>query len=316
VRILVTGAGGFVGGALCGVLGGSGHWVRAALRSAGAIPHGAAEAVVIGDIAADVDWSSALEGVDAVIHTAARAHIGSDIRSNWELYERTNSSATRRLAIASVESGVRRFVYLSSVKVNGEGSKKPYTSSDNPCPEDNYGRSKLLGEQYLLAAANESAMEAAIVRSPLVYGPGVRANFLRLMRWIDRGIPLPFGAIRNQRSYVSLWNLCSLLTHLLDAPMGPGPVWMVSDREDVSTPELMRRIGRQMGRSVRLIPIPESMLRLLGAVTGRQAEAARLCGSLTLDITKTCDQLQWVPPLSLDEGLKRTVRWYLTGVVE
>ena len=193
------------------------------------------------------------------------------------------------LANASAQAGIRRFEYLSSVKVNGEETTDhAYTAYDEPHPQDAYGTSKWLAEKHLMEIAARTGMETVIVRSPLVYGPGVRANFLRLLRWVDKEWPLPLGAIENSRSLVSIWNLCDLLVHVLNHPLAPGRTWMVSDGEDLSTPELIRRLGSAMGRRVRLLPVPVGLLRLFGALIGRKAEITRLCGSLTVNIEQTC----------------------------
>jgi nucleoside-diphosphate-sugar epimerase len=247
-----------------------------------------------------------------VVHLAARAHILHD--SGAALYVETNAEGTLRLADESARAGVRRFLYLSSVKVNGEATVgRGYTSSDEPHPLDDYGKSKWSAEMYVRRIAASSAMEAVIVRPPLVYGPGVRANFLRLMRMVDSGWPLPLGAIDNRRSLVSIWNLCDFLTRVLEHPMAPNRTWMVSDGDDLSTPDLIRRLGHAMGKRVRFIPVPIRVLKLIGALTGKKAELDRLCGSLTVDMTQSCRDLEWTPPLSVDESLARTVQWYRSG---
>lgn len=311
-RVLVTGATGFVGTTLCGVLDSSGYQVRAALRGDGDVPPGAAEKVVVGDVAT-TDWSAALAGVDCVIHAAARAHVVKDTAANSSLYFATNVEGTRRIANAAAAAGVRRLVYVSSVKVNGEENAScAYTPDDVPQPLGVYATSKWLAEKSLLEVATKTQMEAVIVRPPMVYGPGVRANFLRLMRWVDKEWPLPLGAIRNRRSLVSVWNLCDLLMKLLQNPAAPGKTWMVSDGEDPSTPDLIRRMAVAMGRRARLLPVPVVLLHALGKVTARTDEMARLCGSLVMDISRTRADLGWNPPLTLDQGISRTVDRYLS----
>jgi nucleoside-diphosphate-sugar epimerase len=312
-RVLVTGATGFVGQTLCDVLAQSGYLVRAALRNDCAIPACISEKTVVGDIASTTDWRAALQGMDVVIHVAARAHVLHDSSANTNFYIETNAHGTERLANVSAQAGIRRFVFLSSVKVNGEEtSDHPYTTDDVPCPQDAYGISKWLAETRVMEIAARTGMEAVIVRSPLVYGPGVRANFLRLLRWVDKEWPLPLGAIKNTRSLVSIWNLCDLLAHVLKHPSAPGGTWMVSDGEDLSTPELIRRIARAMNRRVRLLPVPVDVLRLLAGLTGRKAQIARLCGSLAVNIERTCSGLGWSPPVTVDDALARTVGWYLS----
>jgi UDP-glucose 4-epimerase len=312
MRILVTGATGFVGSTLSRVLAQSGHVVRAALRQNRELPEHFAEKVVIGDIHAGTDWRAALANVDCVVHAAARAHVLNDPASNSKLYFETNVRGTAQLAREAASSSVRRLVYISSVKVNGEHTEGPaYKASDEPKPQDPYGVSKWLAEQTLMEHAAATGLEAAVVRPPLIYGPGVRANFLRLMRWVERGLPLPFGQVRNQRSLVSVWNLCNLIERVLEHPAAAGNIWMVSDGEDLSTPELIRGIAAAMERRITLLPVPVGWLAMAGEAVGKGAEIARLCGSLTVDIEATRQRLGWSPPLNVQEGLSRTVAWYL-----
>jgi nucleoside-diphosphate-sugar epimerase len=312
-RVLVTGATGFVGQTLCELLTRSGYAVRAALHTDRSIPACISEKVVVGGIGSSTDWRAALRGVDLVLHIAARAHVLHDTGANTDLYIETNARGTEHLANASAQAGIRRFGYLSSVKVNGEETTgQAYSAYDEPRPEDAYGTSKWLAEKHVMEIAARTGMETVIVRSPLVYGPGVRANFLRLLRWVDKEWPLPLGAIENNRSFVSIWNLCDLLVRLLEHPLASGRTWMVSDGEDLSTPELIQRLGSTMSRRVRLLPVPVGLLRLFGGLIGRKAEIARLCGSLVVNIEQTRRELEWSPPIKVDEGLARTVNWYLS----
>jgi nucleoside-diphosphate-sugar epimerase len=313
-RVLVTGANGFVGNALCDSLRRSGWQVRAAFRRLTATRHAEIEAVEVGEITSQTDWATALAGVDVVVHAAARAHVLGDSSNHDALYMETNAEGTRRLAESCAAAGVRRLVFLSSIKVNGEetADKVAYRPDDSPRPRDVYGRSKWAGEQSLASIARMSALEVVVVRPPLVYGPGVKANFLRLLGVVQRGWPLPIGAVDNRRSLVSLWNLCDLVERLLSHPGAVGRTWMVSDGEDLSTPELVRRIGHAMHRRARLVPVPVPVLRWLGKASRREAEVARLCGSLCVDIGDTRTRLEWSPPMEIDEALSRTVEWYLS----
>jgi nucleoside-diphosphate-sugar epimerase len=311
-RVLVTGATGFVGSVLCDAAVRSGYVIRAALRTEHRVPAAVSERVVVGDINAGTDWNQALRNVDLVLHVAARAHILGDEPCNAHLYTETNVHGTQRLAEAAARAGVQRLVFMSSVKVNGEDSGNGvYGPDDVPHPRDAYGESKALAEGSLRAVAAQTSMQTVCVRSPLVYGPGVRANFLRLLNWVYEEWPLPLGAVHNRRSLVSLWNLCDLLVHVLGHPAAANRTWMVSDGEDLSTPDLVRRMGSAMNRRVRLLPVPAGLLHLAGGVMRRKAEVARLCGSLAVDVTRTRDELGWSPPVSFDEGLARTVSWYI-----
>jgi nucleoside-diphosphate-sugar epimerase len=286
--------------------------VRAALRTGGAPPAGVAESAVVGDIGAQTDWSAALDGIDTVIHAAALAHRLAE-RDAEETYLEINARGTLALARAAAHAGVRRFIYLSSIKVNGEGrADRAYVVDDEPAPGDAYARSKWAGERYLKEVVAASTLQGVVVRAPLVYGSGVKGNFFQLLRWVDAGRPLPLGAIDNARSLVSVWTLCDLLRLMVEHPAAPGDPWLVSDGEDLSTPELTRRIARGMGRAPNLWRIPPRLLRLAGELLGRGAQVRRLCDSLTVDSSVTRSRLDWSPPLGVDEALERTVRWYLT----
>lgn len=309
-RVLVTGATGFVGSTLCPMLEQAGHLVRAAVRSDRPTVAGAAEQLVVGEIGAETDWTAALRGVDSVIHLAAQVHVMKSAAAVADAYMETNARGTERLAREASRHRVRRLVYLSSIKVNGDGSGCAYTPEDLPRPVDPYGASKWQAEQLLRKAAADSELQFAIVRPPLVYGPRVRANFLRLLRWVDAERPLPLGAVHNRRSLVSVWTLCDLLLRVVEHPAAADHTWMVSDGEDLSTPELIRRIANAMNRRARLLPVSPALLRVAGRFTGKAAEVRRLCESLMVDISATRTELGWSPPLSLDAALARTVSWY------
>jgi nucleoside-diphosphate-sugar epimerase len=312
-RILLTGATGFVGRHLCARLAGAPYILRAALRVPVAAPVGFAESAVVGSIDAQTDWGSALRDVDVVIHAAARAHRPDD--TAVEPYLEVNARGTQRLAAAAAQAGVTRFIYLSSVKVNGEGrADRPYRTGDAPHPGDVYANSKWLGERYLWEMSGSSTVQPVVMRAPLVYGPEVKGNFLRLLRWVDEARLLPLGAVQNRRSLVSVWTLCDLLVCVLEHPAAVNRTWMVSDGEDISAPDLVRRLAHALNRPARLLSIPPSLLRLAGDLLGRGADVRRLCDSLTVDIAPTRELLGWSPPLSMHEALARTVSWYRTAV--
>ena len=312
--VLVTGATGFIGQHLCPQLAQQGYTVRAALRRPQEPIPGVSEAIALGDIGAAPAWDAALRNVEYVVHAAARAHVvRSSSSAARQVYE-VNVRGTEALAQAAVRAGVRRFVYLSSIKVNGEATTvRPFRFDDAPQPQDDYARSKQRAEAALVAAARGTQMQVAMLRPPLVYGPGVRANFLRLMQWVDLAPWLPFGAIKNSRSLVSVWSLNDLLLQLLAHPRAAAGVWLVSDGEDLATPELLRRIARALGRRVRLAHVPPRLLRFGAALVGRGPEMDRLCGSLQVDARPTCEALHWRPPVPLAEALERTAAWYLRG---
>jgi len=307
MRILVTGASGFVGAALCPELLARGHAVRAAVRRLGAQPGDPPDLhqVLVEDLGADLDWNALLDGVDIVVHLAAIAH-----RSAQEAeIRRVNFDATARLAQAA-RGRVRRFVFMSSVKVHGEDSGEgAYTETDPTRPEDAYGRSKLEAERFLSELAARSGMELVLIRPPLVYGPGVKANFLRLLRWVDSGLPLPFAGIQNRRSLVYLGNLVDAVARCVEHPRALGP-FLVSDEEIVSTAQLASRIARALERPARLLRVPREALQLAGAITGRAEEIRRLTGNLVVDIAKARRSLDWRPPHAIDDGLAETARWF------
>jgi nucleoside-diphosphate-sugar epimerase len=312
-RALVTGAGGFVASHLVPVLSAQGWDVRVAVRSAStSIPAGVEQAIV-GDLSSLRDLADALAGVDTVVHLAARVHVMRDMAADPDdEFRRANVDATRHLAEQAAMAGVKRVVFLSSVKVNGERTTgRPFSETDAPAPQDAYARSKHAAEAALWEVAAVCGLEVVVIRPPLVYGPGVKANFLSLMGLMARGIPLPFGAVDNRRSLVGIWNLCDLIACCMRHPAAAGETFLVSDQHDLSTPELMRLLAGAMGRPARLLPLPPALLRVAGRLAGRAEMVDRLIGSLQVDASKATDLLGWRPPVSVDDGLARTVRWYL-----
>jgi nucleoside-diphosphate-sugar epimerase len=309
VRVLVTGATGFVGQRLVPVLRTRGHWVRVALRNARVGRPDADDAVVVGNLGPSTDWSAAVAGMDAVIHLAARVHVMRDEAADpLSEFRRVNVECTGSLARAAAAAQVRRLVFVSSIKVNGEATHgRPFTVGDDPDPQDPYGVSKSEAESLLRVVEQDLGLEVVVVRPPLVYGPGVKANFMRLMKLSVRGFPLPLAAIDNRRSMVFVGNLAEALATCIEHPAAGGRTFLVSDGDDLSTPELVRRLAAASGSRARLFPVPSGLLRLFATLLGRGAEIDRLVGSLVVDDSSIRDLLGWRPPYSVDAGLRETV---------
>jgi nucleoside-diphosphate-sugar epimerase len=308
--ILVTGASGFVGRALCAELARRGLPYRATSR----VPREGFTAV--GPLDESTDWSAALAGVDRVVHLAARVHVMHEAAADpLAEFRRANVAATLRLARQAAVAGVRRFVFASSIKVNGEETPpgRPFTAEDVPRPQDPYGISKLEAEQGLLQLARETGMEVTVVRPPLVYGPGVQANFRSMLRWLKRGVPLPLAAVRNRRTLVALDNLVDLLVVCLEHPAAANQVLLAGDGEDLSTPQLLRRAAAALGTRAHLLPVPTALLAAGATLAGKGDVVRRLCGSLQLDTGKTRQVLGWTPPVGVDEALARTAREFIAS---
>jgi nucleoside-diphosphate-sugar epimerase len=311
-HILVTGANGFIGNTLCRKLLGDGFQVRGAVRAnkSSSLPEGI-EPREIGDIDAQTDWTGILRGVDTIVHLAARVHVMHDTAADpLAEYLKVNVTGTEQLARAAVEADVKRFIFLSTVKVNGEENVRPYREIDPPAPIDYYAVSKLQAEQQLKKIASSSSMELVILRPPLVYGPGVKANFLALIKIVAKGIPLPLASIRNRRSFIYLENLVDVISACCIHPNAGGKVFMVSDGEDVSTPQMIRRIASTLKKKTRLFPFPPNLLYILGRMAGKRLAVDRLIGSLTVDITKIKNELDWHPPFTMVSGLQKTADWF------
>ena len=314
MEILVSGGTGFVGAALLQRLAERADWhVSALVRKADvSLPAGVTPVM----LSTDQPFAPVAPAgrVDVVVHCAARVHVMKDLASDpLAEFRRVNVEGTLNLARYAVQAGARRFVFLSSIKVNGESSapERPFRADDVAAPVDPYALSKFEAEQLLRTIAEQSGLQVVIIRIPLVYGPGVKANFHALMRCLQAGIPLPVGAVANKRSLVALENLVDLILTCIEHPAAANQTFLVADGEDLSAAELARRLGIALNRSARLLPVPPALLQLGARLLGRRAIYERLCGSLQVDIDKTREMLGWKPPINVDEGLRRAAEGFL-----
>lgn len=308
-KIFVTGASGFIGAALVDRVASEDQYrVLALVRREGvSLPPRVVPVRVSADYLSGDPLP--LDGVNVLVHCAARVHVMSDASFDpLTEYRRVNVEGTLKLAQQAASAGVKRFIFISSIKVNGEGTRlsAPYTADDVAAPCDPYGVSKMEAEQQLRSLAERTGMEVVIIRPVLVYGPGVKANFLSMMNWLNKGIFLPFGAIHNQRSLVALDNLVDLIVTCLDHPSAANQTFLVSDGDDMSTTDLLTRMGAALGKPARLIPVPAVLLQFAAAMVGRKAIGQRLCGSLQVDIGKTRRMLGWTPPSTVASALRKT----------
>lgn len=314
MTVLVTGANGFVGTALCEHLTKSQVPIRAVIRSLEPHPSDT-DTYSVGDISSKTDWTHALKDVTKVVHLASRVHIMTDQSANpLAEYRLVNVEGTINLARQAAAAGVKRFVFLSSIKVNGEFTElsRPFTADDAPAPTDAYGISKHEAEMALRQIAMETDMEVVIIRPPLVYGPGVKANFEAKMRWLAHGLPLPLaGLTQNRRSFVALDNLLDLIVTCLNHPNAANQTLLVSDAEDLSTADLLKRTGVALGKPARLFYVPSWLIQLLATLVNKPGIYLRLCGSLQVDMSKTRQLLAWTPPISVDEGLRRAAKGFI-----
>ncbi|TPX27628.1 UDP-glucose 4-epimerase family protein [Cylindrospermopsis raciborskii] len=320
MNILITGANGFVGKALCHELSGRSthNLVFAATRSTHSqitLPLNVQQ-VIVPSLQDLVQRRDIISQVDCIIHLAARVHQMKDNAANpLSAFRLINTEATYQLARAVAEQGVKRFIYLSSIKVNGEETTEyhPFTAEDIPAPRDPYGISKAEAEIQLKNISSETGLEVVIIRPPLVYGSGVKGNFLSMMQWLDKGFPLPLGAIYNRRSLVSLPNLVSLITTCIHHPAAANQTFLVSDNADISTTDLIRQMAHSLGKKPLLIPVPTYCLKFMASLLGKQSLALRLCSSLQVDIQKTQALLHWNPPVSLKEGINLTANAFIAS---
>ncbi len=314
MNILVTGSTGFIGKVLINQLDVHGFKPFASVRKKSSLFPSHIEQVVGGGIYPSKVWKETLSNIDVVIHLAARVHVMNDTDTNaLAEFRKVNTKGTLNLARQAAESGVKRFIFLSSIKVNGEATNldSPFSSKDTYVPSDPYGLSKYEAEQGLKKIAKETGMEVVIIRPPLVYGPNVKANFLSMMEWLYKGVPLPLGSIHNKRSLVALDNLIDLIITCIKHPAAVNQTFLISDEEDLSTTDLLRRMTKALGKPSRLIPIPSNIITLGATLLGQKGVAQRLCGSLQVDISHTKSTLGWNPPVSVDEALQKTADAYL-----
>jgi nucleoside-diphosphate-sugar epimerase len=308
LKILVTGANGFVGGALCDSLRQQGITVVAAVRG-----NACDNEYVLGDFSALTDWMFALCGCNTVIHLAARVHVMNDKSSNpLTAFRAVNVDATLNLARQAAQSGVKRFVFISSIGVNGaETFSEPFSEMSKPQPHSDYALSKFEAEEGLKDICAKSGMEFVIIRSPLVYGSNAPGNFRSLLKFVHKGLPWPLGLIKNQRSMVALENLVDFIKVCIEHRKAANQSFLVADVESVSTPQLIRLLSEGMGKPVRLFPVPVQALKLGAFLLGKQSMYQQLCGSLQVDISKAQNILGWVPPVRVDDGLRRAAKGYL-----
>lgn len=313
-NILITGANGFVGRAVCARLLLEGWQVRGVIRSTKQVDSllVGIEIIKIGSIGTDTDWSDALTGVDAVVHLAARVHVMNDnVAEPLAAFRQVNVAGTERLARIAATNGVKRFVFLSTVKVNGEETENhQFTERDTPNPHDDYSTSKWEAEQALHNISDATGLEIVILRLPLVYGQGVKANFLRLLDMVNKNIPLPLSMVNNKRSMIYIGNLVDVIIKCIEHPKAANETFLVSDGQDISTPELIRMIARVMGKKARLFLCPAPLLKMIGKIAGKSDEIERLTGSLQIDSAKIRRELSWTPPFTMEQGLKETAEWF------
>jgi len=315
MNVLITGATGFVGSRTVELLNSKeGFTPIAAIRNKCSFSAPKVRSVIVENLDAETKWSSSLKNIQVVIHTSARVHIMKDTSGDpLSEFRRVNVEGTLNLARQAATAGIKRFVFISSIKVNGENTNlnQPFTEADSPEPVDPYGISKFETEMGLYKLAKATGMEVVCIRPPLVYGPGVKANFQSMMEWLYKSAPLPFGSIHNKRSLVALDNLVDFILTCIEHPNAANQTFLISDGEDLSTTELLERVVSILGKKSRLLPVNQGVLEFILKLCGQKALAQRLCGSLQVDITKAKKLLNWTPPISLEKGLRKATKYFL-----
>ena len=313
MKTLITGANGLVGQALCSALDQTGYETIRAVRT-----QLTAKDTQVGEINRNTQWETVLSsGIDAVVHLAAHLpSLDTPLADQGNIFHEVNTAGTINLARQCAQHGVKRFIFVSTVKVLGENRDQPYSADDLALPVDAYAISKWEAEQALWEIAAETGMEVVVLRPPLVYGPGVKGNLLSLIQAIDQRKPLPLGAIQNKRSLIYVGNLVDVIRLCLEHPNAAGKTYVVSDGEDISTPELVRRIAQALGRKPFLVSLPVFWIQWAGKLLSKTATVDRLLGSLTVDITPLKNELGWQAPYTIEAGLAQTAQWYRTSQVK
>ncbi|MGB9712307.1 MAG: NAD-dependent epimerase/dehydratase family protein [Dissulfurimicrobium sp.] len=313
IHVLITGANGFIGQNLCKSLSGLNIFARGAVRRIGPHIEGINELLVVGEIGPDTEWSCALDGIDIVIHLAGKTHVIQGGKDQKKEFYTINTYGTERLCKMAAHAGVKQFIYLSTAKVHGEISlDRPFSEKDIPAPSDDYAMSKWQAEQVVNATAAGSNMKAVILRPPMVYGPKMKGNLLRLLRLIDAGIPLPFSSINNKRSLLNVANLIDILLSLIRYPIQESATFLVSDGIDLSVGEIIRLLAKALGKKPRLIPCPVNIIKVVACLLGKRDDAERIVNPLMIDSSLIQKHLKWMPPHSIWSGFKDVANWYKT----